>query len=179
VAEIRRSLNGTARFAFRDGAFKGINLANLIRQAKATLGMGPPPPSEPQQTDFSEMSGSVKITDGLIDNQDLQAKSPLLRISGKGQVDLPKDSIDYLITTEIVKSLQGQGGKASDELAGVPIPVRLTGALADPKPTVDLQSAVNAVAKQKIDEKKEQLKQDLQEKAQKEIGGALKGLFGR
>jgi AsmA protein len=177
--QIRKSLNGTARFAFRDGAVKGINLAQLVRQAKAKLGMGPEPSPEPQQTDFSEMSGSAKITDGVIENRDLQAKSPLLRIRGKGQVDLPADRIDYLVTTEIVKSLEGQGGKQGDDLAGVPIPVRIKGSLAEPKPSIDLETLAEARAKQEIEARKEEVQKKIEEKAGKEIGDALKGLFGR
>ena len=179
-AQVRNSLNGIARFAFRDGAYKGINVANLIRDAKAKLGMSSQGAvAGPQQTDFSEMSGSAKITNGVIDNQDLVAKSPLLRIDGKGQVDLPKDKLDYTVTTEVVGSLEGQGGKGRDELSGVSIPIRLTGSLDNPKPTVDLQAALSEVAKQKIDEKKAEIQKDLQDKATDEVGKALKGLFGK
>jgi AsmA protein len=173
--EIRNSLNGTLRFAFRDGAYKGINLAQLIREAKAALGMGEPPPPQPLRTDFSEMSGSARITDGVIDNRDLQAKSPLLRIGGKGTVDLPEDNVDYLITAEIVQSLEGQGGKQRDELAGVPIPVRLRGSLQQPEPSVDLEAVVKARARQEIEAHKD----EIQEKAQEEVGKALQKLFGR
>ncbi|MFM1891007.1 MAG: AsmA protein, partial [Pseudomonadota bacterium] len=180
-AEIRRSLNGTANIVFRDGAYKGINVAQLIRDAQAKLGQGTASPagSGTPQTDFTELSGSAVISNGVVDNQDLQAKSPLLRIAGKGQVNLPQDSLDYLLTTTVVGSLAGQGGKGADQLKGVPIPVRLTGSLQDPKPTVDLQSALNAVAQQKIEEKKQEVMEKAQDKVQDEVGKALKGLFGR
>jgi AsmA protein len=121
------------------------------------------------------MSGSARITDGVIDNRDLQAKSPLLRIGGKGTVDLPEDNVDYLITAEIVQSLEGQGGKQRDELAGVPIPVRLRGSLQQPEPSVDLEAVVKARARQEIEAHKD----EIQEKAQEEVGKALQKLFGR
>lgn len=178
--QIRRSLNGNAKFAFRDGAVKGINLAEMIRNAKAALGMGEKSATGAEaRTDFSELSASAVIENGVITNQDLQAKSPLLRVAGKGQVDLPSDSIDYLVTTEIVGSLEGQGGKGSDELKGVPIPVRLKGPLTNPKPTVDLEAALNATAKQKIEEKKEEIKAKAEEKIKDAVGDKLKGLFGK
>lgn len=178
--QIRRTLNGSARFAFRDGAVKGINLAELIRSAKSALGAGESGAiGSEARTDFSELSASAVIKDGVIDNQDLKAKSPLLRVEGKGQVNLPSDSIDYLVTTEIVGSLEGQGGKGADELKGIPIPVRLKGSLTNPKPTVDLQAALSGKAKQQIEEKKEEIKAKAEEKVKEAVGGKLKGLFGK
>jgi AsmA protein len=180
-AQIRRSLNGTARIVFRDGAYKGINLAQLIREAQARLGQGTAGAAGAgtPQTDFTELTGSAVITNGVIDNQDLRAKSPLLRIDGQGRVNLPQDSLDYRLTTTVVGTLEGQGGRAAEELQGVPIPVRLTGSLQDPKPSVDLESALRAVAEQKVEEKKQEVLEDAQEKVQDEVGKALKGLFGR
>jgi AsmA protein len=178
-AEIRRSLNGTSRFAFRDGAFKGVNIAQLIRGASSKLGLGgeQADTGTPGQTDFTEISASLTMTNGVVKNQDLQAKSPLLRIEGEGQVDLPKDSIDYLITTELVKSLAGQGGKGRDELAGIEIPVRVSGPLSKPSYRPDLQAALSAKAKAQVEEKKVELQQKAEEKVKEKLDDVFKGLF--
>jgi AsmA protein len=183
--EIRRSLNGTFDFRLLDGAVKGVNIAKVVRDASGALsgnrssGAG----DEPNQTDFAEMSGSATVTNGVVSNQDLQAKSPLLRIDGKGTVDLPKDNIDYRLVAELVGSLEGQGGKGRDQLSGVPIPVKITGSLASPKYTPDLEGLLNAKAKQKLEEKKEELKKKAEEKIQDKLGEKagelLKGLFGK
>ena len=117
------------------------------------------------------------MTDGLVRNRDLAAKSPLLRIDGKGDVDLRKDTIDYLITTELVSSLEGQGGKGRDQLSGVPIPVRVTGSLSNPSYRPDLEAALSAKTKAQLEEKKEEVLKKVEEKTSKELGGALKGLF--
>jgi AsmA protein len=177
--EIRRSLNGTSRFAFTDGALKGVNIAQIIRQGSQALGLGGGDASTgtPGQTDFTELTGSFQMTNGVIKNQDLRAKSPLLRIEGKGTVDLPQDTIDYLIETVLVKSLEGQGGKGRDELSGLPIPVRITGPLTSPSYRPDLEAALTAKAKQQLDAKKEELQQKAEEKIQDSVGDALKGLF--
>lgn len=178
-ADIRRSLSGTSRFSFRDGAFKGVNIAQIIRQASQTLGLGSGrlDTGTPGQTDFTELSGSLQMTNGVIKNQDLQAQSPLLRIDGKGTVDLPRDTIDYLITTELVGSLEGQGGKGRDELAGVSIPVRVSGPLTKPTYRPDLEAALSAKAKAQLEEKKQELQQKAEKKIQEGVGDALKGLF--
>ena len=177
--QIRRSLNGTSRFAFTDGALKGVNIAQLIRDGSSALGLGggQQDTGTPGQTDFTELSGSLTMTDGLVRNRDLAAKSPLLRIDGKGDVDLRKDTIDYLITTELVSSLEGQGGKGRDQLSGVPIPVRVTGSLSNPSYRPDLEAALSAKTKAQLEEKKEEVLKKVEEKTSKELGGALKGLF--
>ena len=178
-AEVRRSLNGTSRFAFRDGALKGVNIAQLIRGASSKLGLGGDQvdTGTPGQTDFTEISASLTMTNGVIKNQDLQAKSPLLRIDGKGEVDLPRDSIDYVITTELVKSLAGQGGKGRDELAGIEIPVRVSGPLSKPTYRPDLQAALSAKAKAQLDEKKAEVQQKAEEKVKEKLDDVFKGLF--
>ena len=178
-AEIRRSLNGTSRFAFRDGALKGVNIAQVIREGSSKLGLGGDKfdPGTPGQTDFSELSASLTMTNGLIRNKDLKAKSPLLRIEGEGEVNLPADSIDYLVTTELVGSLAGQGGKERHDLAGVAIPVRVSGPLSQPKYRPDLQAALSAKAKAQLDEKKEEVTRKVEEKAKEKLEGVFKGLF--
>lgn len=177
-AEIRESLNGTSRFEFKDGAVKGINIAQTIRQAKSGLSTGKVGEDTTQQTDFSSLSGSAVIRNGVVSNNDLQALSPLLRVKGEGKLDLPADTMNYLVTATLVKSLEGQGGKSNDQLTGIPIPVRLTGPLTKPEYSIDLKAVLTSKAKQKVEEK-------LMEKlAPKEGGGGilgdrLKGLLQR
>lgn len=180
---VRKSLNGTSRFAFKDGALKGVNLAQVIREGSSKLGLGGDSLSTgtPGQTDFSELSGSLKITNGVIKNRDLSAKSPLLRIEGKGEVDLPRDTIDYLVVTELVGSLEGQGGKSRGELSGIPIPVRVSGPLTSPSYRPDLEAALSAKAKAQLEEKKAEIKEKVEKKVEEKVkgkvGDALKGLF--
>lgn len=187
-ADVRSSLSGTSRFAFKDGAVKGVNIAKVIREASGRLGLGADKldvGSSGNQTDFSELSASLNMNNGVIKNDDLTAKSPLLRVEGKGEVDLPRDTVDYLVVTELVGSLAGQGGKSRSELAGVPIPVRVSGPLTDPKYRPDLEAALSAKAKAQLEEKKVELKakakekieEKVQDKLKGDVGDALKGLF--
>jgi AsmA protein len=178
-AEIRRSLNGTSRFAFTDGALKGVNIAQLIRENSSRLGLGGAQgdTGTPGQTDFSEISATLNMTNGVIKNRDLQAKSPLLRVEGNGEVDLPNDTIDYLLVTELVGSLEGQGGKGRDELSGIPIPVRVSGPLTQPSYRPDLEAALSAKAKAQLEEKKQEVRQKAEEKVKEKLDGVFKGLF--
>ena len=178
--QLRRTLNGNAAFSFTNGSLKGVNIASLLRTAQAKLqGQPPPADDQPNQTDFTELQGTATVTDGVVRNNDLSAKSPLLRITGEGQASLPAETIDYLLTTKIVGSLKGQGGKGLDELKGVAIPVRISGTFSKPTYTPDLAAALGDVAREKAKEKIEKktqklLKDKLGDESTKQL---LKGLF--
>lgn len=188
--QIKQTLNGTMSFTFSKGAVKGIDLIRMIRKAKAVLkGKPVPEQSGPEQTDFSILSATATVSNGVIRNDDLSAKSPLLRVEGKGSVDLPKESIDYLLTTTLVGSLEGEGGRELADLKGIPIPVEIKGSFAKPGFRLRLDEAIKRAAGEKIKEKVEEKKQELQEKVEKkvqdklqkklgdELGDQLKGLF--
>ena len=174
-ATIRKNLHGRFAINFHDGAYIGINLAQAVRKA-----MGQATSDEPEETDFAELRGTGTIRKGVVENKDLYLASPVLRVTGKGKVDLVQEQLDYLLTTKIVGSLKGQGGADASKLKGVAIPVRLSGNMKDPSIMVDIQAALKANAEQKIEEKKQELMKKAEEKIQDKLGkDVLKGLFGR
>lgn len=180
VNAFRRTLRGKFDFNFEDGAVKGFNAAQVIREAKARLSGKPVPKnSESEQTDFSELSGSGTITNGVLSNQDLLAKSPYLRVNGAGEVNLVQESLDYRVEGVVVNTSKGQGGEGLDELQGVVIPVHLTGPLASPKYTINWEKVL-------LESQKGKIKEKIQEKLEEKLKGGklpeglqdtLKGLF--
>jgi AsmA protein len=164
-AQIRQTLNGTAGFDFTDGAVKGVNIASLIRNAQAKIkGQPVPEQTEPNQTDFALMKGTATITNGKLKNDDLLLKSPLLRITGAGKVSLPKETIDYTLTTKFVGSLKGQGGEEMEELEGVSIPVHVGGTFSKPTYVPDLAAVLSDAAKAEVQKKVEKETRKLQKK---------------
>jgi len=175
---ISRSLSGKANFKLRDGAYKGVNLAELIRSGGGLLGSGAKKGTgKDARTDFSSMSASVDIKKGVVTNNDLVAKSPLLRVSGKGKANLKNKSMDYLVTAELVASLQGQGGKGADKMTGVPIPVRIKGPFNDLSYTPDLSGALGGDVGAKIKGQEKRLKKQVESKAKEKLEGKLEGLL--
>ena len=171
VAALKKALNGTASLNLKDGALKGINLAESFRKAKAALGAKgatEQAANKADKTDFSEMSASFVIRNGVAHNEDLSAKSPFLRLSGAGDINLGADTMDYLAKAAIVNSAGGQGGKELESIKGLTVPVRLTGPLDSLKYSIDYASMVS-----------ESAKQQLQQKVQEQLGEKLKGLFKR
>ncbi|MBE0438878.1 MAG: AsmA family protein [Gammaproteobacteria bacterium] len=176
IEQIKQTLTGNGQFSFTDGALKGINIGESIRKAKAALKGETVAESEaPLKTDFSALSGSFSATNGIIDNQDLLAMSPLLRINGAGKVDLPKEGIDYGLKVSIVGTSKGQDGKSLDELKGLTIPVKITGTFSEPKPSVDLASLLKDKATQEV---KAKVADKLKDKVGGELGGLLGGALG-
>ncbi|HFD80657.1 MAG TPA: AsmA family protein [Gammaproteobacteria bacterium] len=169
--DFKKTLDGKLSFAFTDGAVKGINLAAMIRKAQAKLN-GQPAPAEsgPNQTDFSSLTGTATVRRGVIHNTDLLAQSPLLRVHGEGDIDLPQEKLDYLVTAKIVGSLEGQGGKSMTDLRGIEIPVEIAGTFAKPEYKVRLDQALREKAEKKI-------KKKIEQKLEKNFGDQLKGLF--
>ena len=148
---MKKTLNGTAAFAFTDGAISGINLAETIRNAKAKVLGGSASSAEgPKKTDFSALTGSFLVKNGLVTNDDLSAKSPLLRIEGKGNADLPKENIDYRATATIVATTEGQGGEGLEDLVGIPIPVKIGGTFSEPSYGLDFEALAGALLKSKV-----------------------------
>ena len=185
---ISKNLNGTANFELNDGAIKGVNLGQMIREAYAKIKKKPAPEKTDNQTDFAQMSGSVTIRNGVVDNQDLQIKSPMLRVTGKGRVDLPKQRIDYLLNASIVETDQGQGGKDVSELKALTIPIKVSGTFAEPKFKLDLAPVLKAKAKTELKRQKEKLEKEVdkklkeekaraKKKAEKKLKEKLEGLF--
>lgn len=119
------ALDGEGRFMFRDGAVKGVNIAAILRRAKSLLGRPSGTVEEgPAQTDFTELSGSFRITDGVARNDDLKMLSPLLRVTGKGSANLASQIADYRIEAALVADLTGQGGVMQRRGLVVPVNVR-------------------------------------------------------
>ncbi|HUW26500.1 MAG TPA: AsmA family protein [Gallionella sp.] len=171
VGAMKKALNGTMSLNLADGAIKGINVAKNLREfgkggAAKTVGA-----NKEEKTDFSELKASFKMSNGVAHNDDLSLKSPLLRLTGNGDIDIGNDSMNYVAKATLAKTLEGQGGK--DAVGGITVPVRISGPFADLKYTLDFGAMVGEAAKQKIEEKKEEVKTKLQD----QLKGGLKGLF--
>jgi AsmA protein len=122
--QLIESLTGKSDFKFANGAIVGFNVPGAIRglsQGKLT-GLKNSPA---EKTDFSELSASFNIVNGVAQNQDLQLVSPLLRVTGAGAVQLPGRTVDYTVKPKVVASLEGQQG--AQGLNGLEIPVRISG----------------------------------------------------
>jgi AsmA protein len=136
--QLVETLNGKIEASFADGAIIGINIPQMIRgigQGRFSAGTAPT-----DKTDFSEMTSTWSVTNGVAQNQDLKLVSPLMRLTGSGSVMLPQRELDYMLKPRIVADLQGQGGQQNT--GGIEIPVRVTGPWERPKFAPDLKGVL-------------------------------------
>jgi AsmA protein len=177
VTALKKALAGSARVDVKDGSMKGVNLAESARNVKSALGGRQSKPDPSQKTDFSEMSASFNIKNGVARNDDLKAASPFVRLGGAGNLDIGNNTIDYLAKATLVATSKGQGGREVGDVAGITIPVKLSGALDNPAWHIDytalLGSAGGALGKAAGG-----VAGTAKESAGK-IGDAVRGLFKR
>ncbi|MGC2047445.1 MAG: AsmA family protein, partial [Gallionella sp.] len=171
VSAMKKALNGSVSVNLADGAIKGINLTklvqgiqNLSKDTKAqTLGV-----DTSEQTEFSEFKANFKVRNGVAHNDDLSVKSTVLRVSGNGDIDIGHDSMNYNAKAALAKTEQGRTAT---------LPVNVSGSFDALKFKVDYGALLVDVAKQRIDEKKEKVKEDAKAKLQEELKKNLRGLF--
>jgi len=152
VDALKKALNGTAAVDLKDGSVKGVDLAGTIREYRGKIdqlrGQAVKQSNMAQKTDFSELKATFNIKNGVAHNNDLTLKSPLLRVGGAGDIDIGNDRLNYVLQATLVATSKGQGGR--DDVAGVNVPVKLTGPLDKPDWSIDFASMAMGVAKQTL-----------------------------
>ncbi|MBL7003956.1 MAG: AsmA family protein [Gammaproteobacteria bacterium] len=164
VNQLKQKLSGKVAFELRDGALKGFNIRHSIDTAKAKLQGGETSEAKVQQTDFSALSISGDVKNGVLHSDDLMLQSPLLRVGGNGRFDIAKSTLDYRVDAKILGSIEGQASKHN---SGLLIPVRLYGSLSDIKLNVLYDDMLKQQAKEKLAAEKERLQQALTAKKAK------------
>ena len=130
VGAMRSNLAGTTALRLSNGADKGVNLARSFRQAKSVIGSKQDTSTTAnatEKTDFSEMTASARIDNGVAQSDDLDVKSPFLRIGGAGRFDIGRGNVDYTARATVVETSKGQEGAELAALKGVTVPVKLSG----------------------------------------------------
>lgn len=127
------SLSGNGALKVVDGALKGINIGSFLRNAKE----GNFFKSDSESTDFTDLTATYTIASGVLSNSDLAMKSPALRVAGSGSANLPNQTLNYRLVPTIAETSKGQGGK--DMVAGISIPLVITGPWSSPSVTPDLK----------------------------------------
>lgn len=182
VTAMKQALAGSASLNLKDGAIKGINLAQSLRDLKGKLGVAggrgedvTQAANSRDQTDFSELSATLKIAGGVAHNNDLSVKSPFLRLAGEGDIDIGNGRMYYVTRASVVNTSSGQGGRELEHLKGLTVPLRISGPFENLSYKIEFASLVSEAAKARVEEKKEEIKARVEDK----LKDSLKGLFGR
>ncbi|MCF7964436.1 MAG: AsmA family protein [Methylobacter tundripaludum] len=149
TSELKSSLNGQFSFLVKDSVIKGFNLQKIIDSGKALIkGSALPADAKTDQTLFTEMSGTATITNGVIQNNDLVAKSSKLRVDGKGNINLNSEAVDYKIDAKL---LNDEVAATEPEQVKAAIAIDIAGTLDKPSYTIDIASLLTDQNKAKIE----------------------------
>ncbi|PHR62417.1 MAG: hypothetical protein COA47_04205 [Robiginitomaculum sp.] len=172
--EIAKNLSGSMNLHLKDGAVRGINLASVLRNAQTYLLTGALPSNlnSEEKTDFSDLKGSFQIKDGVARNTDMVMLSPLIRVTGMGEVNLGQQSVDYQLTPKAVASLKGQGGNI--DLKGLSAPFRIHGPWNDIKAGLD----TSALTKKLENRAKSEARKLIEKNVGGDLGKVLQGFLG-
>ncbi len=181
---MKSGLGGTLQVRLRDGAVKGINLTQTLRELKAAL----KPESQDEtvaadtskQTAFSEMDADLAFTKGVASVKRLNVVSPLLRVT-QGEpatIDFVKNELDLVARARVVNPAADPEGKELIDLKDVTIPVHVRGPFEKPTYTLLWKDAIAGILKRSLENK---LREAVTGKGKggAAVDKALKGLLGK
>ncbi|KUP94147.1 hypothetical protein TRIHO_09680 [Tritonibacter horizontis] len=145
--QIMRSLDGKGEVAIGKGFFTGFDLQAIMNPDGGNGGT----------TVFDGLKASFSMVDGMLTNEDFLATLQAFKAEGGGRVGLGARDLDYTFTPTAF---------ASESLAGLSVPVRITGAWNDPKIRPDLSKLV----KPELEAAEEKAKQAVRDKLSEELG---------
>lgn len=175
--DIMRTLAGAVDFKVTDGALEGTDLLYEIYRARALLKQQPVPQrSGPSRTPFSALQGTGTMQNGVLSNNDLNVAMQLLRVTGQGTVDIPRNALDYRLIATVLKVPRAGGDTTQlQDRVDAQIPVTVSGSLSDPKVRPD----VAGYLKEEVNKRIEQERDKAEEKVKKKLGDKLKDLLSR
>ncbi len=153
---LMNSLNGGGSFRFGAGELLGLDLVGMLRNLDTSF------VGEGASTIFDEITGTFRIENGVVINENLRMTAPLFNATGSGQVGLGGQTLNYRLVPKI---LQGEG-------AGISVPVKITGTWDNPKFGLDMAGLINENAREEIEAAKDRVEQQLKDKVQEELGTA-------
>jgi AsmA protein len=154
--DILKTLNGHFDANVANGALEGVDLGYDLALAQSLLDkQASTSVQDTKRTKFDAFKDSAAITNGVADTNDLSIVSPVLKVSGKGTINLRNSGIDMTLLASVMKSAA---------TTAVDIPVKVSGTYSDPTVKPDVEALAKGAVKDKL---KDVLKKN-----------GLDGLFG-
>lgn len=184
VYAMKSGLGGTLQLRLRDGAVKGINLTQTLRELKAAFKPESQDETVPadtsKQTEFSEMDADLAFTKGVATVKRLNVVSPLLRVTqgDPASIDFVKNELNLVARARVVNPAADPEGKELIDLKDVTIPVHVKGPFDKPSYTLLWKDAIGGILKRSLENK---LREAVTGKGKNgaAVDKALKGLLGK
>ena len=134
--DIKKSLNGSGKVDFTDGAIVGIDIAEMGRNLAA--GLAYQKPAEKPRTDFAELRVPFTLVNGVFQTDDAFLSSPLLRLNALGTADLVSEKLNFKVRPKVVGTLKGQGD--AEKRSGLTVPLLVEGTFSKPEYSADFSA---------------------------------------
>jgi AsmA protein len=154
--DILKTLNGHFDANLANGALEGVDLGYDLAMAQSLIeNKGVSAGQDSKRTKFDAFKDSATITNGVAATDDLSIISQVLKVSGKGTVNLRNSGLDLNLVASVMKSAS---------TTALDVPVKVTGTYSDPTVKPDMEGLAKGAVKDKL---KDVLKKN-----------GLDGLFG-
>jgi hypothetical protein len=140
-AAIRRDLSGTLHVDLSDGRLAALDQAAAsFAPLLSAIGL----PVTPDTFAFSRLQARAEGDDGVFNIADLDGRARLFRLRGGGRVDAGAETLELALSATLLQPVDGPDLK---DLAGIEVPIRVTGSISAPAVKADLAPAVAEAAR--------------------------------
>ncbi|MCW8929945.1 MAG: AsmA family protein [Gammaproteobacteria bacterium] len=169
--QLTRNSNGTANLLVTNGKIKKLDILHTLRKADALFkGRTLASSTQEKNTEFTELKGTFNIKKGVVHNNDLASKSPVMELTGKGYADLPKEYLDYTLSVKLLNSLQIDEKSQGTDYKSKEIPYTIKGKFSE----LSEEANVSKVLEQEV---KKSVEKKLNKKLEEKYGDKFKGLL--
>jgi AsmA protein len=140
--DILKTLNGHFDADIANGALEGVDLGYDLAMAQSLIEkQGITSSQDTKRTKFDAFKDSATITNGVAETSDLSIISPVLKVSGKGTINLRNSALDMNLVASVMKSAT---------TTAMDVPVKVTGTYTDPTIKPDLEGLAKGAVKDKL-----------------------------
>lgn len=157
-----KTAHGTVHYRLTDGDIVGIDVFDIIQKSLSLMGnQEAVSQNKALKTAFGLMEVDATVEQGILTTQTLKLTSPYFDVKGQVSIDLDAQTIQGTIKPMLTNIPEGVLSDDYRKLLNIRIPVALSGNLLEPEISIDVKELILESQKEKIEEKKEELKQDL------------------
>jgi AsmA protein len=159
-----KNLDGLMTLDLRNGRIENIDVVGQLRRSYAQVRALDPGTAPEGGTEFTEIKAGVVMKGPIWHSDDLMLTSPLLRMDGKGQVDVSRQQLDFQVLATLLGTGIASGDRLLDNLIDTPVPIRIDGPWASPSVRPDLKAMAEAKARERLGKEKDKLEEKLKER---------------
>ncbi len=157
-----KTAHGTIQYRLSDGDIVGIDVFDIIQRSLSLMGNQEAASQNKElKTEFGLMELDATVEQGILKTNTLSLTSPYFDVKGKVTIDLDAQTIKGSIKPMLTNIPEGVLSDDYKKLLNLRIPVALSGSLLEPNISIDVKELILESQKEKIEEKKQELKEDL------------------